>query len=293
MKIDVNLAKWCFQLLRPCSVGALLALTFGKSRPKSVLFFTQHKSASTFVTQILMSFSKLEKPLKHVNYGNILSDVGCLLDFEQRFPVENDWYYQYDRTLFKRTGCVYGPFRQPFFASDFDFFKKIIFLRDPRDALISRFYSFGFSHGVPKGTETKKFFLDERDKIHAEGIDNYCIRMAAEWSKPLLSGYKKMVDRSIEKPLVITYEDYVDCPLDIIAAVFHYCGAEHYNDLAASLAEKANPISASVDINSHKRSGRKSQYLTELRPESIHEIENILMDEMTFFGWIKPGKNIE
>lgn len=286
MRFDSNRAKWYLQLIGPCSVKTLLALAFGRSRPKSVLFFTQHKSASTFVTQILMSLSDNCKPLKHVNYGNILSDVGCFLKFGDRFHSESDWYYQYAQSLFKKNGYVYGPFRYPFFIPNWDLFKKIIFLRDPRDSLISRYYSFGFSHGVPMDCESKKVFLDERSKIHDEAIDDYCIRMASEWSKPMLSEYIKMISLSIEKPLVITYEQYVDCPLDIIKQIFSYCGAAHSDELADRLACEAVPVSASINIKSHKRSGRKSQYVTELQPQTVLKIEEILRDEMNYFGWV-------
>lgn len=266
-------------------------MAFGRIRPKSVLFFTQHKSASVLVTRLLMHLGH-SAPLKHVNYGNLLSDLGCFFSFGKRFPNEHEWYYQHGRMLFQRTGCVYGPFRYPIFIHDWELFKKIIFLRDPRDALISRYYSFGFSHGVPEDSETQKWFLDERKKIQTETIDEYCLRMASEWSKPMLSGYVKMVKHSMEKPLVITYEKYVESPRLMIGQIFDYCGVKLSEDAMDLLAHQASPVSKSIRLMSHKRSGRTGQYLEELRPETVVAIEEILGEELEFFCWDRPAKDL-
>lgn len=285
MSLDFNRIKWWVHLAKTCRMAALFLMAFGRSRKKSVLFFTQHKAASTFVTNILEQLSRLPDPLRHVNYSSLLGDLGAYVSFGKRFPNEHDWYCQYAPTLFKRTGCVYGPFRYPFFIRDCSLFKKIIFLRDPRDALISRYYSFGFSHGIPKDSQTQKWFLNERERIQAESIDAYCLRMATEWSAPMLDGYMKMIRQSVENPLVIIYEDYVKDPGQTIRQIFDYCGVEAPEKAISELIRQAKPVSESVTVTSHKRSGRSGQYLQELRPETIVGIEMQLKNELEFFGW--------
>jgi len=287
MHINKNLKKtqWLYSLIKPIKWNLLLKLAVQKKQKKSIIFFTQHKSASTFVARILETIGSQNIGLKHVNYPNLVSDVGCYFDFGERFQSENDWFYQNSNSMFKKMGHIYGPHRVPFFIPEIALFKKIIFLRDPRDSLISRYYSFGFSHGVPKDSVGGGFFLEERNKIHNETIDSYCKRMALLWSKPLLKNYKKILESSLEEPLFIKYEDYIKNPRAIINKIFEYCELSDMNKLTEKLSNKANPVQNQINPQAHQRSGQSGQYKYELKQETLLEINQILRDELDFFGW--------
>jgi hypothetical protein len=278
-------SKWIYSLVKNVPFKTLLELATQKKQKKSIIFFTQHKSASTFAAKILSNIGSANLGLKHVNYPNLISDVGCYFKFGERYSNENDWYFENCKSLFKNNGYIYGPHRAPFMIPEIDLFKKIIFLRDPRDSLISRYYSFGFNHGVPKDSAGKKIFLDERSKIIKESIDSYCERMAAEWCKPLLSSYIKIIKSSFEPILFITYEQYVENPSKVLSSIFKYCEIDDCNELSASLARQAQPIRLEINVKAHQRSGRVSQYLTELKQATIININNTLKEEMEFFEW--------
>jgi len=281
----IKKTEWIYSLIKNINWHVLLKLAFQKKHKKSVIFFSQHKSASTFVAQIMQNIEKANVGLKHVNYPNLISDVGCYLNFGHRFNSENDWFYENSNILFQKTGFIYGPHRAPFFIWGLEHFKKIIFLRDPRDSLVSRYYSFGYTHGVPKDIVGGSLFLEERNKIHNETIDSYCLRMAILWSKPLLKNYKKILESSLEEPLCIKYEDYIINPRAIINKIFDYCELSDMNKLTEKLYYKANPVQNQINPLAHQRSGQSGQYKNELKQETILEINQILRDELDFFEW--------
>src|SRR5438132_10534005 len=110
------------------------------ARPESVYFYTLHKCASgLFSDYVLKNVRRLR-----------------LIDYEDRFykgePV---------CVTFKEKGFIYGPIRvsngpqstiysklvEPASRTDFVRDKIAIFLiRDPRDILVSSYYSFGYTH---------------------------------------------------------------------------------------------------------------------------------------------------
>ena len=151
--------------------------------------------------------------------------------------------------------------------------------------MISRYYSFGFIHGIPKDSIGKNVFLEERVKITKESIDSYCVRMSKEWCKPLLSSYKKIIQSSFETPLVLTYEEYASNPLNAISRIFQYCEIEQFQKLASTLAAEANPIRDHINNTAHKRSGKVGQYKKELSNQTILEINSILREELEYFCW--------
>jgi hypothetical protein len=73
-----NLKKfqWLYSLIKPVKWSLLLKLAVQNKQKKSIIFFTQHKSASTFVARILETIGSQNIGLKHVNYPNLVSDVG-------------------------------------------------------------------------------------------------------------------------------------------------------------------------------------------------------------------------
>ena len=60
------------------------------------------------------------------------------------------------KNLFSENGEIYGPQRKPLNFSGIENYKKIFFLRDPRDVLVSAYYSFGKTHKIPNQKKIKE-----------------------------------------------------------------------------------------------------------------------------------------
>lgn len=139
----------------------------------SVYFFTLHKCASTlFAGYVLKNLTGLE----HVNYARTLFSSPDSLDIS-----------------FQPVGHVYGPLRvsnvesgllwrrlvqpclDPAFLADK---KAVCFIRDPRDILISYYYSEGWSHALSVVPEIRKSQQLRREMAQSMTVDEYACQEA-------------------------------------------------------------------------------------------------------------------
>jgi hypothetical protein len=257
-----------------------------KRKPCSILFYSQHKCASVFIPNILGALSHFSIPrLKHVDYSHIIAQSSWLYGFGAKYSHDEDFFEQFGTDLFKPNGFLYGPLRHPFILPHWHAFKTIFFLRDPRDSLVSAYHSFGFTHSIPMDPDEKARFLERRQWIQQNDIDSFCLKMAKDWSLPLLSSYRRMVQSSIKEPLVVKYEEFALSPESIIAKIFAFSKVQVSDKEVNRLSEKASPLQSNIQEESHKRSGQPGQYLVRLKSETIDEINKILYKELAFFNW--------
>jgi hypothetical protein len=110
--------------------------------------------------------------------------------------------------------------------------------------------------------------------------------MAHEWCKPLLSSYKKIIQSSLETPLLLTYEEFASDPLNAVNEIFSYCGInDDKNNIAYNLAITADPVQDKINDSEHQRSGKVGQYINELEDSTIKQIDIILKEELLYFKW--------
>lgn len=57
-------------------------------------------------------------------------------------------------------------------------FKILLVLRDPRDILVSSYYSVAYSHPFPDDKERTKEFLTERYRVRDMTVDQYVIEQS-------------------------------------------------------------------------------------------------------------------
>lgn len=256
-------------------------------RNRSILFFTTHKCASTFTSRFLAELDA-NSDLRHVNYTRIISKAGNDVD------VGNMEQFMADcqDMLFDDVGDVYGPLRNPFDLRGIETYRKIFFLRDPRDVLVSAYYSFGFSHSVPRNDQRAELFNRNRAKVKDEGIDQFCLRSAEEWIVPLLQKYQTIREGS--GGLFVSYRDFVDNPKTFMTQLLDYIdlpdGAKRERLLAFVMHEidqgpkpQANPDEPAK--LTHRRSGRHGQYLHELEAETIASLNTILAEQLAYWGF--------
>ena len=245
---------------------------------QSILFFTTHKCASTFVSKLLAEFEK-STALSHFDFAKEIYRLGDTINVgDNEVFLHNAQYI-----LFKPIGEIYGPLRFPIILDDFKKYRAIFFLRDPRDVAVSAYYSFGFSHGIPANSESAKIFMNERNRIREEGIDKYALRAATDWLKPLYNTYDEL-RKSNENSLFLRYEDFVSQPVHFSNELVNFlkAGSENEFENIKNIIVNTKKISnASQQAkSSHQRSGKSRQYLAELKPETVDELNHILHNEL-------------
>lgn len=242
----------------------------------SVYLYTFHKCASSLFSSYILNKAE---GLKHIDYERMLFRA---IDFEK--PD----YQEY--------GCIYGPIRlyidykcniyntlvAP--VTDLEFIREktaIFMLRDPRDMLVSEYYSFGFSHSLSKSAEIRQGQEMNRKKIRAMTIDEYALSEVEERVGRFELLYKLI--QACEHRVVLHYEDMLTnwglFAGDLIK----------YLDLSAeALTEiylRSRPREKIVS-GAHRRSGKTCQYKTEFKPETISCLNEQLAVSLKRFNYM-------
>ena len=267
------------------TVARLADALASESRPQSCIFFTIHKCASTFVDKLLATISQ--------NSGYSLRNLESAI-WELGDQVQIDGAYQpvferhYDQ-LFRLRGEIYAPQRKPLDFPGRDRFKHIFFLRDPRDVLVSAYYSFGFSHSAPVGEKAREEFLKVREQIITQGIDQYALQATDEWVLDVYEGYQR-IRESAPDNLFLTYDDFRLDTGAFIDRIAHYLDIEVPAERKAQLVGNARPEQARENIMSHQRSGKSEQHLKELKPETIEILNDRFANVLKYWGdgiWLR------
>jgi len=247
------------------------------SELESVIFFTTHKCASNFSNEILKSIES-HSEYNLFDYGAIVGSLADKLGIPGNFE---DYLNENYLNLFFPKGEIYGPQRMPLNFPGMEKFKKIIFLRDPRDVLVSSYYSFGYSHTIPDSKLQLDSFIKRRKIIQNETIDEYVLRENNSWIKPMYKEYEK-IHKNSKNILFLSYNDFLQNTKNFIETLFEFLNI--YNESAVrKLAELANPIQNQEDINKHKRSGRNFQWKDELTIDTQNKLNKEL--DSTLMYW--------
>lgn len=239
---------------------------------KSIVFISFHKCATGF-------FSK--KVFKELNECR-------QIDYLQEMYDNNNSYYP----LLKNKGYIYGVIRlqnvdhpRYEFVNDllrqkeFLQLRHIFWIRDPRDILVSMYYSFGLTHGY-SNISTVQEYQKNRRKLMSQSLDEYVISEAPNVYKKF-SQMSQLVENSNDC-ILLRYEDMVNNfdgfykQLNSFVAI----NDDFYNDFK----NETKPREVE-DINSHKRSGKVGGFRKVLLPETIVKINKILADPLERFHY--------
>lgn len=250
------------------------------SQPRSCLFFTTHKCASVFVDKLLNSITK-NSNYKVINYATAIHNLGPILDIGDFYTYKLFLEKAYDE-LYQIRGKIYGPERKPLEFPGREKFKHIFFLRDPRDVLVSAYYSFGYSHGVPKGKKQQQRFYELREKIQKQGIDDYACDAAINWLLPIYQEYKQLLETS-DYYLYLTYDEFKDDTNNFLKKIMNFLEIEISERDKQKIVDEASPVQNYENMTQHKRSGKSQQYLKELNSDTIQYLNEIFAEVLSYW----------
>ena len=248
----------------------LLKASENLEKPRSAIFYTTHKCASSFV-RTLFNVLLEDSAYELVNYAGLIYQLGDQLSLVGDYELFLQKAYT---ELYSCYGKVYAPQRKYLDFPGRSEFKHIFFLRDPRDVLVSAYYSFGFIHTLPNNTTAKLNFQEKRAEIQDQGIDSFVLEQAKEWIIPQYQEYKELQETA-ESHLYLTYGFFVGDTQNFIEKIMDYLELAPSKEKIELLMKKANPVQ-NQETMSHKRSGKTGQYLEKLKPKTITELNDLL-----------------
>ena len=140
----------------------------------------------------------------------------------------------------------------------------IFFVRDPRDILVSSYFSFGYSHGLSPVDELRDLQQGARSEIQAVSLDEYVLASAKEIGRnfEILWDLKNACQRSV----LLKYEEMIE-NFDLFLSQFtKFVSVDP--SVAREIHERSRP-SQKEDASSHRRSGQVGGFRGKLKPETL------------------------
>ena len=146
---------------------------------------------------------------------------------------------------------------------------RIYHVRDPRDMLVSEYFSFGWSH-LAEGAEGNKL-VGRRQEIQKMSIDDYVLNQPEFSNWPLEQKFYPLVERDLcpDSELLVKYETMVTGFPVWVAKVIRPFGGRFPRIAAARLAWKYRNEFQPSGKGTHKRAITPGDFRKQLRPDTI------------------------
>lgn len=231
----------------------------------SFFVFALHKSGSVMQDKILEDIcSHLQIPLISIAKSA----------FEQ--GVEEGDFDEAICDIFTSFGYGFYGFRYlPAYLNNFDLsnFKKILLIRDPRDILVSHYFSMKKSHAIPKGQIGEKL-LENREKIQAMDINEYVLEKAPIFHK-IITKYSRIEDNSFK---LFRYEDVVFNKQQWILDILAFLDLELEDNKIEEIVNRHNIFPSTENPSSHIRRVTPGDYKEKLKTSTIDRLNNCFQD---------------
>jgi len=235
----------------------------------SILFFTTYKCASSFAAEMINELTT-DARYKHVDLDSYFYHLEKDTDIEYK--------KNFSKKVFRKCGFVYGPMRHYQPIPNINQYKILLILRDPRDVLVSHYYSAKYSHEI--GT-TK--MLQKRAAIQNQNIDEFVLGRLEEFAC-IYEQYKLNI-LTLENVIFIRYEDMVTHPKKFIIKLHEMLKINIDNDSIEEIVKGRMAIPKKENKYAHRRSGKSGQYLEKLNPKTIKIINSRLENVIDAFNF--------
>lgn len=237
------------------------------------------KSGSTLVHKIVAALAR----------ANGLNIVDVPDRFFQAGLRLVDWE-NIDLSEVVRPDNVYIGYRAfPQAHGDMDIFrdsKKVFMFRDPRDALVSLYFSDAYSHLMPRSgggnAKSREETLKNRANALATDIDSYVLSQTS-YMKRALTKFAVLLDDP--NCLTLRYEDYIFQKKRLIHKVAKHYGWTATPAQVTALLDTIEQVPNSEDKKRFVRKAVPGDHRAKLKPETIATLDAELQDVMETYDY--------
>jgi hypothetical protein len=242
--------------------------------------FGVRKSGSTLLNAVAAEMARLNGR-NFVNVGDI---------FFRQNVCAIDWQYDPALQEIVHPVNVYGGFRDmPFALLDSKLFEcspKLLIIRDPRDALVSEYFSNAYSHPIPEPTAESSSMTDLMERQRREALKNgpdiYVINRARELVRTIME-FGAIAKSSTTK--VLKYEDYIFNKRELIGVIARHFGWTVDESSIANILGWADVRPATENPQAFIRKVTPGDHREKLRPATIADLNRILRSPMRLFDY--------
>jgi hypothetical protein len=161
--------------------------------------------------------------------------------------------------------------------------RKAVIVRDPRDMLVSLYYSVKYSHAYP-GVQTPqlKAQVDAQRRETQLTLDEFC--MAYAWFFNMVFWKMRMVLRD-QNALVLRYEDFVYDKVRLAKDICSWCGLNIPEERVREFAAAYSAIPKIDEPCAHIRQVHPGDHKRKLRPDTIAVLNASLANFLDAFSY--------
>lgn len=165
---------------------------------------------------------------------------------------------------------------------DLDKKKKILLVRDPRDVMVSEYYSMKHSHPLPDQGVLRDQYVQMRAEAHALDIDEYCLaHLDVNLSE--FSSYEPILTKDDLR--VYRYEDVVFEKLRWLTEMLEYLNIKIPPESVASIVRANDVFPEAENPTQHIRQVVPGNFRKHLRADTIRALNARFYDVMNRHGY--------
>jgi hypothetical protein len=181
-------------------------------------------------------------------------------------------------------GYCYRSFRAfPPYLQSFDIAanRKVLLIRDPRDILVSRYFSAKLSHPVPEAGEARSRLLSQRAHASRMTVDAYCLSMI-DFVRNEYESYRPLLSTEMR---VYRYEDVIFEKERWLADMLSYFEVELPAETIAEIARVNDIRPRKERPMKHIRQVKPGNFRRHLSRRTIETLNRELADILEEFGY--------
>jgi Sulfotransferase domain len=191
--------------------------------------------------------------------------------------------------LFSQKGICFGGFRTAWLGDDDLTIPPggvaMVLLRDPRDILVSLFYSVAKSHTIPEEGKIRDSMLAARDQAARSDIDEWVI-LHAEKMLPKLERWANWIERHTEDEIrVFRYEDVIFKKRLWVRNLALVLGLNCDPKIMDEIADRHDIQPGTENVGGHIRSVAPGNYKDKLKPDTISRLNETLKKPAKRLGY--------
>ena len=246
----------------------------------SIILFTAMKAASQSVAKNIAGCCEVNG-MKTIRWNHFAFNTSH--EFLHRLPPEDVAKYVH---IFRPQGFFYGPFNglvSP--IPEIEKYKVILSLRDPRDILVSMYFSIANSHVSPGDKKKYDRLMKSRKFAQYNSIDSFVKERVID-ARNIFTAY---MDECSGKPNVhlVKFEEMISDFPTWLRGILDFCELDVSEQRFAELCqeqENSRP-SGKEAKNKHLRKGVAGDFKDKLQAETIEYLNSELEDVLQHFGY--------
>ena len=222
---------------------------------------------------------------------NVLEDICACLDIPaisiaktafQEGIEEGQFGEEICEFFVERGYCYYGFRYFPTYLHHFKIqsFKKLLLVRDPRDILVSHYFSMKKSHPLPEG-EMGIHLSELRQKLDGMEIDDYVLESAQGFAN-IFRGYTQIEDENLK---VFRYEDIVFEKSRWIGSILEFLGLELEQQHINEIAMRHDVFPCQENIMAHIRKVTPGDHKDKLNLNTIKLLNEVFEDILVKYNY--------